>query len=92
MCIYKKIINKGYTCFNKKLSFKEQQWLFVNIYNILQSNIWYKNTLVANETVDHSDVVGALPVSPAPTTSSLSTYICLQWIPQPQLQDKLKNI
>ena len=30
-------------------------------------------TLVGNKIVDHSDVVGALPVSAAPTTSSLST-------------------
>ena len=29
--------------------------------------------LVGNIIVDHSDVVGALPVSAAPTTSSLST-------------------
>ena len=30
-------------------------------------------TLVGNKTVDHSDVVGASPVGPAPTTSSFST-------------------
>ena len=30
-------------------------------------------TLVGNETVDHSDVVGASPVGAAPTTSSFST-------------------
>ena len=31
------------------------------------------HTLVGNEIVDHSDVVGASPVGAAPTTSSLST-------------------
>ena len=30
-------------------------------------------TLVVNKIVDNSDVVGALPVGAAPTTSSLST-------------------
>ena len=35
------------------------------------SNIWH--TFVGNEIVDHSDVVGALPVGAAPTTSSFST-------------------
>ena len=32
-----------------------------------------RNTLVGNEIIDHSDVVGAPPVGPAPTTSS---YMC----------------
>ena len=35
------------------------------------SNI--RRTLVGNEFVDHSDVVGASPVGSAPTTSSFST-------------------
>ena len=35
------------------------------------SNI--RATLVENEIVDHSDVVGASPVGAAPTTSSFST-------------------
>ena len=35
------------------------------------SNI--RHTLVGNEIVDHSDVVGASPVGVAPTTSSFST-------------------
>ena len=35
------------------------------------SNI--SNTLVDNEIVDHSDVVGAAPTGDAPTTSSFST-------------------
>ena len=35
------------------------------------SNI--KWTLVGNKIVDHSDVVGASPVSAAPVTSSFST-------------------
>ena len=45
----------------------------------LQRNIKYRQvsnirrTLVGNEIVDHSDVVGASPVGAAPTTSSFST-------------------
>ena len=35
------------------------------------SNI--SRTLVGNKIVDHSDVIGALPVGAAPTTSSFST-------------------
>ena len=35
------------------------------------SNI--RRTLVGNEIVDHSDVVGASPVGAAPTTSLFST-------------------
>ena len=35
------------------------------------SNI--KRTLVGNQIIDHSDVVGASPVGAAPTTSSFST-------------------
>ena len=35
------------------------------------SNI--SRTLVGNNIIDHSDVVGASPVGAAPTTSSLST-------------------
>ena len=35
------------------------------------SIIW--RTLIGNNIVDHSDVVGASPVGAAPTTSSLST-------------------
>ena len=35
------------------------------------SNI--SRTLVGNKTVDYLDVVGALPVGAAPTTSSFST-------------------
>ena len=35
------------------------------------SNI--RRVLVGNKMVDHSDVVGALPVGAAPTTSSFST-------------------
>ena len=35
------------------------------------SNI--RRTLVGNQIVDHSDVVGASPIGAAPTTSSFST-------------------
>ena len=43
------------------------------------SNI--RRTLVDNNIVDHSDVVGASPVGAAPTTSSFSTYqmVSLDW-------------
>ena len=46
---------------------------------ITRINIDYRQTfnisrtLVGNKIVDHSDVVGALPVGTAPTTSSFST-------------------
>ena len=36
-------------------------------------NINIRRTLVVNQIVDHSDVVGASPVGAAPTTSSFST-------------------
>ena len=32
-----------------------------------------RRTIVGSTIVDHSDVVGAMPVGAAPTTSSLST-------------------
>ena len=47
-------------------------------------------TLVGNIIVDHSDVVGALPVDAAPITSSFSTW--LEWIGQRQLQDEMRII
>ena len=46
-------------------------------------------TLVGNNDVDHSDVVGAPPVGAAPTTSSFTWF---QWIGQRQLQDGTRNI
>ena len=52
-----------------------QMWVIpdstVQLYYHQVSNI--SRTLVGNKIVDHSDVVGALPVSAAPTTSSFST-------------------
>ena len=46
--------------------------LYATKYNYRQvSNI--RRTLVDNYIVDYSDVVGASPVDPAPTTSSFST-------------------
>ena len=43
------------------------------------SNI--SHTLAGNKTVDHTDVVGALPVGAAPTTSSFSTkhLVSMDW-------------
>ena len=46
--------------------------------NVCEATIIYRETsntsrtLVGNKIVDHSDVVGALPVGAAPTTSSFS--------------------
>ena len=42
------------------------KYKYRKVYNI-------RRTLVGNEIVDHSDVVGASPVGAAPTTSSFST-------------------
>ena len=49
-----------------------------NHFSVLKINTYRKTsnisrTLVGNEIVDHSDVVGASPVGAAPTTSSFST-------------------
>ena len=41
-------------------------YVYHKVYNI-------RRTLEVNEIVDNSDVVGALPVGAAPTTSSFST-------------------
>ena len=43
----------------------------MNIHYCQVSNI--RRTLVGNNIVDHSDVVGASPIGAAPTTSSFST-------------------
>ena len=53
---------------DKQHYFHAEKWH--NIYH-KTSNI--RCTLVGNEIVDHSDVVGASPVGAAPTTSSFST-------------------
>ena len=52
--------------------YKNIQYLKMFSVNYCQiSNI--RRSLVANNIVDHSDVVGASPVGAAPTTSSFST-------------------
>ena len=51
-----------------------------------------KHTSIGNKIVDHSDVVGAVPVGAASTTSSFSTYHLLQWTGPRQLQDETRNI
>ena len=48
------------------LPFQYTIWNYRLVSNIVR-------TLVGNEIVDHSDVVGASPVGAAPTTSSFST-------------------
>ena len=45
--------------------------IYHNWYDHQVSNI--RRTSVGNKIVDHSDVVGASPVSAAPTASSFST-------------------
>ena len=55
--------------------------IYIYIYLLHSSNTFdeyrqvsnIERTLVGNKIVDHSDVVGALPVGAAPTTSSFST-------------------
>ena len=46
--------------------------------------------LVGNNIVDRSDVVGALPVSAAPTTSSFSNYYLasIEWAKTAARQDE----
>ena len=38
----------------------------------IPSSLWYKGNYMADTLIDHSDVVGASPVSAAATTSSFS--------------------
>ena len=47
-------------------------------------------TLVDDKIVDHSDVVGALPVGAAPTTSSALTWhlASMDWVKTTTRQDK----
>ena len=42
-------------------------------YDIYRQTSNISRTSVGNEIVDHSDVIGALPVGTVPTTSSFST-------------------
>ena len=53
------------------------------------SNI--RRTLVGNNIVDQSNLIGASPVGAAPTKSSFSTEHQLQWIGQRQLRDRMKK-
>ena len=56
------------------------------------SNI--SGTLVGNEIVDHSDLIGKSPVATTPTTSSfpLKHLASMDWAKTIQLQDKTRNI
>ena len=56
---------KGCCSWQKHISYVTER-IYRKISNI-------RRTLVGNEIVDHSDVVGAWPVGAAPTTSSFST-------------------
>ena len=53
-------------CSNKAVNIKDTLLHYCQTYNI-------SHTLVNNKIVNHSGVVGASPVSAAPTTSSFST-------------------
>ena len=62
-------------------------------WKLLPSNSINRHTLVCDEIVDYSDVVGPSPVGAAPTTSSFSNFnTWLQWIGQRQLQDETRKI
>ena len=70
-----------------------------SLFSMVQSTKKYRKvsyirrTLVGNNIVDHSDVVGASPVGVAPTTPFLhQLYTWLQWIGQIQLQNETRNI
>ena len=57
-------------------------WILYHWHHQLMNMVWdnyrktsnIRHTLGGNKIVDHSDVVGASNVSPAPTTSSFSTW------------------
>ena len=55
------------------LSWQHQESMHQQFGIDLQSDLLYKMHLSGQYIVDHSDVVGALPVGAAPTTSSFST-------------------
>ena len=46
---------------------------FIHVVRTYRQTSNIRRTLVANQIVDHSDVVGVSPVGAAPTTSSFST-------------------
>ena len=60
------------------LVFGQISWFFTRDLLVFQILEWHvccniSCTLVDNKIVDYSDVIGALPVGTAPTTSSFST-------------------
>ena len=61
-----------------KSKFQQIWYLFKYAYSMYFMNAYHqvsniRRTLLGNEIVDHSDVVGASPVGAAPTSSSFST-------------------
>ena len=48
-------------------------WVFFHLFLYYRQTSNTSRTLESNKLTDHSDVVGALPVGAAPTTSSLLT-------------------
>ena len=78
MCCFDNFFNQLGDIYAMNISCIQLNWVLFCIdmhqyeHNYRQvSNI--RRTLVGNQIVDHSDVVGASPVGAAPTTSSFST-------------------
>ena len=59
--------NPGFQESNADITNVDPVFIYHKTFNI-------RCTLVGNEIVDHTDVVGALPVGAAPTTSSFSAW------------------
>ena len=57
----------------KWLSLRTNAFELFVAYDVYRQVSNIRRTLVCNQIVDHSDVVGASPVGAAPTTSSFST-------------------
>ena len=66
-----KVICDIILCNGSLTTFLSECWARNDVIYCQTSNV--SGTLIGNKIVDHSDVVGALPVSTAPTTSSFLT-------------------
>ena len=67
-----------YVAILRSMPFAFRYMLYKNTY---RQTFNISRTLLSNTTVDHSDVVGAPPVSAAPTASSFSTWhiVSMDW-------------
>ena len=64
----------NYCIFPNAGTYEETRYISIVVWQgDIPQNSNIRRTLVGNEIVDHSDVVGASPVGAAPTTSSFST-------------------